>query len=427
MNVALSADVAAVVPVRVVFKPSIAKWNIAATLVRVLRNKYRYHGTGRYHIASAAVRALGIERGIRTLDNPHLRGKVDRHAKMHKLEESLRARGYDDSRPINIMLCRTGGRMDSLRQGHHRVSACLACGVTKMCTEFSAAGALPRVFGRPEAINTSASLRSGVEPVNILCMKWGHKNYPAFYVNRLYAGVRAHLRRPFRFVCMTDDATGVRPEVECVDFPPNPNVKDRKWPNVHAKLLVFRKGFADLRGPTLFLDIDLIVLNDLDRFFDFRPGDFCIIHNWIERRKMFFRARPNVGNSSCFRFDAGTDAANQVYESFMRDKDDPSLDAFFRKGSQKYQTRAMREAGRVSWWPEEWVCSFKRQCIPPWPFNLFVAPRPPKTASVIAFHGSPDIPEVIVGFREHKGRKVPMHQSCLPAPWVKTLWEGGAT
>ena len=83
---AVRADAAAVVPVRVVFKPSVAKWNIVPTVVRVLRNRYRYHCTGRYHIATAAVRALGIERAIRTLDNPHMRGKVDRHAKMRRLE-----------------------------------------------------------------------------------------------------------------------------------------------------------------------------------------------------------------------------------------------------------------------------------------------------------------------------------------------------
>ena len=145
---ALAADEGAVVQVRVVFKPSVAKWNLAATLVRVLRNKYRYHGTGRYHIAAAAVRALGLERAIRTLENPHMRGKVDRHAKMRKLENSLRTRGYDEAKPINVMLCRTGGRVDSLRQGHHRVSACLACGVPKMTVEFSAAGALPRCLAR---------------------------------------------------------------------------------------------------------------------------------------------------------------------------------------------------------------------------------------------------------------------------------------
>lgn len=148
IDAALRADVSAVVQVRIVFKPSVAKWNLAATVVRVLRNCYRYHGTGRYHIAAAAVRAMGLERTIRTLENPQARGRDDRSVKMRKLEESLCSYGYDDAKPINIMLCRTGGSLDSLRQGHHRVSACLACGVPKMCVEFSAAGALPRRFHR---------------------------------------------------------------------------------------------------------------------------------------------------------------------------------------------------------------------------------------------------------------------------------------
>ena len=210
------------------------------------------------------------------------------------------------------------------------------------------------------------------ERVNVLCAKWGTK-YPAYYVNRLYAGVAKWLARPFRFVCATNESEGIRPEVECVALDPNPHVKNRNWPNIHAKLTFFR--------------------------------------------------RPPIGNSSCFRFDAGTDAAHGVYESFLRDKEDPSLDWYFRKGSQKFQTRAMFERGNVSWWPEEWVCSFKRQCVPLWPFNRFLVPRRPKGPSVIAFHGNPDIPEAIDGFFTHKGEKIPMHLTCLPTPWVKELWE----
>lgn len=142
-----TGDVQATVNVRVVFKPAIAKWNLLATLVRVLRNKYRYHGTGVYHIATQAVRDMGLERAIRTLDNPQLRKNKDRAASMKRLAESLRTRGYDDTRPINVQICRTMGRKDSLRQGHHRVSACLACGVARMAVSFCAAGAWPRELG----------------------------------------------------------------------------------------------------------------------------------------------------------------------------------------------------------------------------------------------------------------------------------------
>ena len=151
------------VDVRVVFVPSAAKWNLAGTLVRVFRNRYRYHGTGRYHIAASAVRALGLERAIRTPENPHLRGKVDRYAKMAKLLESLKRDGYRDDKPIVVMLCRTGGLVDSLRQGHHRVSACLACGIDRMAVEFSAAGVAPwQRWGLFRRIATLAAVCIGI-------------------------------------------------------------------------------------------------------------------------------------------------------------------------------------------------------------------------------------------------------------------------
>ena len=132
----------AVVPVRVVFVPAVPKWNIPATVIRVLRNRYRYEGTGVYHISARAVRAMGLERAIRTTDNPQKRKDDDRTASMRRLLESIRTRGFDDLHPINVQLCRTWGSRDSLRQGHHRVSACLECGVDRIAVHFSAAGAL---------------------------------------------------------------------------------------------------------------------------------------------------------------------------------------------------------------------------------------------------------------------------------------------
>ena len=56
-------------------------------------------------------------------------------------------------------------------------------------------------------------------PVTIICMKWGSMYGPE-YVNHLREGVSRHLRRPHRFVCFTDDATGLRPDVEVQPLPP---------------------------------------------------------------------------------------------------------------------------------------------------------------------------------------------------------------
>ena len=144
------------VDVRVVFAPSVARWNLPGTLVRVCRNRYRYHGSRVYHISAKAVREMKLERSIRTIENPHSRTGEDRAASMVRLLESLKRDGYREDKPIVVMLCRTSGLADSLRQGHHRVSACLACGIDRMAVEFAAAGVAPwqrwGVFRRAAAV-----------------------------------------------------------------------------------------------------------------------------------------------------------------------------------------------------------------------------------------------------------------------------------
>ncbi len=275
---------------------------------------------------------------------------------------------------------------------------------------------------RAEKISTSvgSTPSQSTGPVNVLCLKFG-TYYGPEYVNRLYAGVKRNLRRPFRFVCVTDDPKGLRPEVETVPLPDDPGVIGRSWPNIFVKLCVFRNGFANLSGPTLFLDIDVCITGSLDRFFDYKPGEFCIIHNWVERRKVFMRGLPPIGNSSCFRFEAGSSGG--VYDIFMAMKDDPAERERFVKGSQKFQTYAMMKTGRVNWWPKDWVCSFKRQCVPLFPLNKLFAPwRPSKRAAVVAFHGQPDLPQALAGYYIKHGLPVKPHLTCKPTKWILDYW-----
>ena len=259
------------------------------------------------------------------------------------------------------------------------------------------------------------------ENVNVICLKWGTA-YPPFYVNRLYAGVKRNLRRPFRFVCFTNEPEGLAEGIEVRPIPPKPEgleARGKNWPTVYTKLALFKDGCGDLTGPTLFLDIDQVIVGDMDRFFDYKPGEFCIIRNWIERRKLLFRPRPKIGNSSCFRFEAGK--MNRVWETFAAHLDE----AYNKKKyatEQAYMTHAVG-LDKVNWWPESWVASFKRVCHRIFPLNRFLPPKTPKGASILCFHGHPNPNEAIEGFAQHKGRKVPIHQTTLPAPWIKDLWE----
>ena len=251
------------------------------------------------------------------------------------------------------------------------------------------------------------------ERVNVLCLKWG-TCYGPEYVNRLYAGGKRNLLRPFRFVCVTDDPRGLVDGVEAVPFPDAPPGWGYGWPNIFVKLMVFRDGFADLEGPTLFLDIDQIIVGGLDPFFDYKPGKFCIIRNWLEWRKRIFKGLPKIGNSSCFRFEAGK--MGHVYKKFLSEMDVAVQRKFFRT-EQAYMTHAVG-LGNIDWWPADWVQSFKRSCMYPFPFNLWLTPRPPKRAKILCFHGHPNPPEAITGYR---GRH--FNTWVKPSAWVDALWK----
>lgn len=260
-------------------------------------------------------------------------------------------------------------------------------------------------------MNSHERIMSDTTPAcNVICLKWGTR-YPAEYTNRLYRAVKKNLSRPFRFLCVTDDPTGLAEGIEAAGIASNPGYPDSKWPNLFLKLCLFKDGFADLQGPTLFCDVDLIIMRNIDCFFDYKPGKNCIIHNWLPAYKTIFRKRPHIGNSSFFRFEAGK--SNYIYETFLREFAQANDQSLY-PTEQAFMTHAM---GEVYWWPEEWVRSYKRHCRPCFPFNMVRAPQEPDT-KVLVFHGLPDPDQAIAGFDDGV-----LHHRTLPAPWIARYWE----
>lgn len=249
-----------------------------------------------------------------------------------------------------------------------------------------------------------------MEHANVLCLKWGDR-YGPHYVNTLFRSVSRNLSRPFRFLCCTDDTTGLSPEIETIAFPSNPGVK-RGWPDILVKLMVLQNGFGNLQGATLFIDLDVAITGPIDCFFDYMPGKFCIIHNWVNWRKALLRRRPAVGNSSVFRFEAGK--SGYAYETFLREMHLAEDRSVFNT-EQAFLTYAL---GNPQWWPEEWVKSYKWNCRPAFPLNLLRSPKLPEGCRILVFHGRPDPDEAIRGY---KGRK--LHHRILPAPWIAEYWK----
>lgn len=249
------------------------------------------------------------------------------------------------------------------------------------------------------------------QPVNIICLKYGTR-YPASYVNKLHAGVKRHLKRPFVFHCVTDDPTDLNSEVRVIPFPENPGIKCW-WPHILVKLMLTQDGFGGLSGPTLFLDVDIVIMDSMDSFFDYEPGRFCIIHNWVNLRKRMLGRRPAVGNSSVFRFDAGP-ASDMIYQTFLAEMERAEDTSIFNT-EQAFLTYAMKDP---VWWPDSWVRSYKWNCRPTFPMNLFKVPQAPEGCKILVFHGKPDPEEAVAGY---KGKKP--HHRVLAADWILEHWK----
>ncbi|PPJ46039.1 hypothetical protein C0075_10025 [Rhizobium sp. KAs_5_22] len=256
------------------------------------------------------------------------------------------------------------------------------------------------------------------DAVNVICIKWG-KLYGPDYVNNLYHGVSKHLRRAHRFVCFTDDATGLEEGIETfplpeLDLPSGQG--DKRW----RKLGLFRRDLADLQGQTLFLDLDLVVIDDLDPFFD-HPGTFLII-----RDDDLFRAKPlrrinparnrflhSVGNSSVFRFGAGRHA--YILDAYVADPEGATARYEI---SQQFQSAQLEAHGHLQYWPQEWCVSFKNACVPPFFNSYFKDPVPPPNAKIVVFAGTPKMSEVLDG----GGHK--WYRRIGNVDWLRKAWRG---
>lgn len=248
---------------------------------------------------------------------------------------------------------------------------------------------------------------------NVVCMKWGTRYGPE-WVNRLYGMVRRNTTWNVRFVCFTDDARGVRPEVECQPLPEvrfDADKIGKYWP----KLGLMQEGLGGLQGMTLFLDLDLLLVDNLDPFFT-HPGRFLIIREWKD---------PDLGygNSSVVRFFIGAEKA--VLDRFYATPEDVIVEKYGSK-EQNFLTKAVDEA---TFWPVDWCVPFSHACLPRNRLvRFFSTPRKPVDGKILVFFGSITPQSAMRG--EHEARKRvgqgfalrPTQRRFRPAPWIAEYW-----
>lgn len=243
---------------------------------------------------------------------------------------------------------------------------------------------------------------------NILCMKWGTL-YSADYVNVLHSACRKAMREEFRFLCLTENPEGL---AEGIEHHPIPDIgllpehwRGGGWP----KISVFGPDLYGLSGRALFIDLDMMILRDLDAFFQ-HPSPFITTdmgRRWGDKDR---RAKPEPG-TCMFAFDLG--AETQILDRFTAGRD-----RWIRDYNYEQQVIGFH-ADTMDYWPEGWVISFKRHLRRPVGVNLILPPKEPSAeAKVLAFHGNPRPLDLV---RPGMWGRAP-HVGRGPVEWMRRYW-----
>ena len=241
----------------------------------------------------------------------------------------------------------------------------------------------------------------------IICMKWGSKYGPQ-YVNRLYKSIKRHTKRKTQLYCFTEDSNDLDKDIICKPLPkislPEP-ISFTPW----RKMSLWQYPLYDLEGDVLFLDLDLVITGDLDRFFDFKPGLYCVIENWTQKGK-------NIGNTTCFRLPIGK--YKSVFKQF---EENP------KKYWKKYHIEQIYLSDQIQdqvFWPPEWCKSFKHDLLPKWPFRIWQPAKLPNDTSIVAFTGKPDPDDVIIGNWPVKKSQIykKIYKQLKTPQWVLDNW-----
>lgn len=174
----------------------------------------------------------------------------------------------------------------------------------------------------------------------IVCLKWGDK-YSAHYVNVLFSMCKRHNKEPFSFVCFTDNSNGLDSDIIIKKLP---DVPLHSW---WFKVWIFSQE-NNLKGPVLFLDLDLVVYEDIEKLWNYETNYFCVIRDFTRHLNPSW----NKFNSSVFKFQA--ENYYWVWDDFYKDYKNIITK---HHGDQDYLYSILKDKSKH--WPDNWIQSYK--------------------------------------------------------------------
>lgn len=132
----------------------------------------------------------------------------------------------------------------------------------------------------------------GIENITFVTWKWKgldeSRVFLSEHVNVLYSMLKRHCHQSFSLVCVTDDSSGLDPDIEHFPMPKTPfdnlmtphGNANKVFPSCYRRLWMFSKE-ATILGPRVFLlDIDVIITGSLEPLLRKR-ADFV---GWVDAR-----------------------------------------------------------------------------------------------------------------------------------------------
>ena len=98
--------------------------------------------------------------------------------------------------------------------------------------------------------------------IQVVVVKWGER-YSAAHVNNTFEEIRKLSTREIKCVCVTDDAIGLADFIEYKPFPVWGGWYETLKKGCRLKLSIFEPGLLDRDLPTLFFDLDTMILGDI--------------------------------------------------------------------------------------------------------------------------------------------------------------------
>lgn len=163
-----------------------------------------------------------------------------------------------------------------------------------------------------------------MKEISIVTFKWrkpstGYKlkspvEYSAEHVNILYKSVKRNTTIPFKFICVTDDPSGLNEEIQVIDLWD----KYKNLGGCYNRLYIFSEEIKNLLGERFIcIDLDCVIVDNIDAILT-RKEDF-IINKFISKG-----GHNQIYNGGLIMMTAGT--RKRVWEDFHPIKSLETLD-----------------------------------------------------------------------------------------------------